>query len=370
MNRRDFISRTALLAAAPGLLPFVFRGPAGARAPRRILILGGTGFIGPYQVRYAVERGHRVTVFNRGRTPATLPTGVEELVGDRNGDLDALRGGEWDVVIDNPTTLPVWVRDAAAILRERARRYIFISTISVYADASRPGMDESGPLAEYRGADPLSETEESFQRNLPQLYGPLKAASEREAERWFPGRTTIIRPGLIVGPGDPTDRFTYWPVRMARGGEVLAPGEPTDPIQVIDVRDLAEWTIRMAEEEVAGQFHATGRPTPLGAALDAMRPLAERPVSVTFVPADFLLERGVRPWSDMPVWVPPRGDSEGFAQLDVSRALSRGLTLRPIGDTARDTLAWFRTLPAERQGALRAGISAEREAELLGEWGR
>ena len=356
------------MAAAPGLMAFVPGAPYLSREPKRILILGGTGFIGPYQVRYAVERGHHVTVFNRGRTPAELPAGVEELVGDRNGDLDALRDREWDVVIDNPTTLPVWVRDAAMILRERARQYIFISTISVYADTSRPGMDESGPLAEYRGADPLAETQESFEQNLPELYGPLKAASEREAERWFPGRTTVVRPGLIVGPGDPTDRFTYWPVRMARGGEVLAPGEPTDPIQVIDARDLAEWTIRLAEEEVVGTFHATGRPTGVGEALEAMRPLAERPVSLTFVPADFLLERGVRPWSDMPVWVPPRGDSAGFAQLDVSRATSHGLTFRPLAATARDTLAWFRTLPAERQAALRAGISPEREGELLRGW--
>lgn len=368
MKRRDFLRRTALLAAAPGLLPFAPSRGTARPVPKRILILGGTGFIGPYQVRYAVERGHRVTVFNRGRTPADLPENVIELVGDRNGNLEALHAGEWDVVIDNPTTLPVWVRDAATILRERARHYIFISTISVYADTSRPGMDESSPLAEYQGADPLSETQASFEAKLAELYGPLKAASEREAERWFPGRTTVIRPGLIVGPGDSSDRFTYWPVRMARGGEVLAPGEPTDPIQVIDARDLAEWTIRMAEEEVAGTFHATGQPLGIGAALEAMRPLAERPVSLTFVPADFLLEQGVRPWSDMPVWVPPHGDSAGFAQLDVSRATARGLTFRPLAATARDTLAWFRTLPGERQAALRAGISAEREAELLRGW--
>jgi 2'-hydroxyisoflavone reductase len=375
-TRRDF-----LLSAAGGALGLHGLRPGHAlvagssalpRKPLRILILGGTGFIGPYQVRYAIERGHQVTVFNRGRRQTGLPDAVEHLQGDRNNDLSALRGREWDVAIDNPTTLPFWVRDAASLLRDHVDHYVFISTISVYADTTRPGMDETTELARYRGEDPMAETVESFQQNAGALYGPLKALSEQEAERWFPGRTTVIRPGLIVGPGDPTDRYTYWPVRMARGGEVLAPGTRSDPVQIIDARDLSEWTIRMAERKVAGTFNATGPATPLtmGAMLGAMEPLAESPVDLTFVPAEFLAAQNVRPWSDMPTWIPPVGETAGFARVSIDRALAEGLTFRPGDVTARETLAWHRTRPAEQQAQLRAGISPEREAEVLGAWRR
>lgn len=367
MDRRDFLKRAAVLGAAPLLTGSTGRFPRQA-APLRILILGGTGFIGPYQVRYAVERGHQVTVFNRGRSQAELPAQVEQLTGDRNGDLESLRGRSWDVAIDNPTTLPVWVRDAASLLRESVGHYVFISTISVYADTSRPGMDETGELARYEGADPLAETMESFMANLGGLYGPLKAASEREAERWFPGRTTVIRPGLIVGPGDSSDRFTYWPVRVARGGEVLAPGTPEDPVQVIDARDLAEWTIRMVEQRSFGTYNATSPAMPAGEMLGSMRPLGAGDARFTWASAEFLEQQGVQPWSDMPVWVPPTGDSAGFSRLSVARAVEKGLTFRPVGQTAADTLAWFRTLPAERQAEMRAGLSPEREAEVLRAW--
>src|SRR5690606_12869657 len=186
---------------------------------------------------------------------------------------------------------------------------------------------------------------ESLGRNVGGLYGPLKAESEREAERGFPGRTTVIRPGLIVGPGDPTDRFTYWPVRIAPGGEVLAPGTPADPVQVIDARDLAQWTVRMAEQQAFGIYNATSTPMAIGAMLEAMLPLATGPASLSFVDADFLDAQGVQPWSHMPAWVPPVGEYAGFSRLDVSRAIQRGLTFRPIARTAADTLAWFRTLP-------------------------
>jgi 2'-hydroxyisoflavone reductase len=375
LSRRDFVRVTAIggLLGAAGLGTGCAPALVGAsRDPRplRLLILGGTGFIGPYQVRYAVERGHQVTVFNRGRRQSDLPESVEHLQGDRNNDLEALKGREWDVVIDNPTTIPVWVRDSASLLRDHAEHYIFISTISVYSDFARPGMDETSPLARYTGEDPMAETIESFFANPGPLYGPLKALSEQEAERWFPGRTTVIRPGLIVGPEDPTDRFTYWPVRVSRGGEVLAPGTPSDPVQVIDARDLSEWTIRMAEQRAAGIYNATGpaRTMGIGELLGAMEPLAREPVGFTWVPAEFLASQQVRPWADMPAWVPADGDSPGLLQVSVQRALEQGLTYRPIGETARDTLAWFRTLPAERQAQLRAGLSPEREAEVLRAW--
>jgi 2'-hydroxyisoflavone reductase len=231
--------------------------------PLRILILGGTGFTGPFQVKYALSRGHKVTVFNRGKThPGELPKEVEQLTGDRNGQLEALKGKQWDVCIDNPTTLPAWVRDAAQILKGNVERYIFISTISVYADTNT-GPDENTTLAKYEGADPYKETLEAMKASGYKTYGPLKALSEQETEKWFPGKSLIIRPGLIVGPRDETDRFTYWPVRTDRGGEVLAPGNPSDPVQFIDGRDLAAWTIRMAENKTFGIYNATGPNPPM-----------------------------------------------------------------------------------------------------------
>ncbi len=207
--------------------------------PLNILILGGTGFIGPHQVRYALSRGHKVTLFNRGRRPHDWPAGVEELSGDRDtNDYAALKGRKWDVCIDNPTTLPHWVRDAAAVLKGNIKHYVFISTISVYAETNKIGSDESARRENYVGKDAFAENSATLKENM-RLYGPLKAASEDEAHRQYSGHTTITRPGLIVGPGDETDRFTYWPVRLARGGDVLVP-PLTDPVQFIDVRDLAE----------------------------------------------------------------------------------------------------------------------------------
>lgn len=335
---------------------------------KRILILGGTGFIGPYQVREAIERGHQVTVFNRGSRAALLPPGVEHLKGDREGNLDALRDRTWDVTIDNPVILPAWVRTIGASLSERVGHYIFISTVSVYAGISKNGIVESDPTSTYEGADPFADSYESFRANMPRLYGPLKAVAEREAQRWFPGRTTIVRPGLIVGPDDPTDRFTYWPVRIAHGGEVLAPGTPNDPVQVIDVRDLAAWTIGIAERGATGIYNVTGRTTAIGDMLEAMRSLARQPVSFTFADADFLLANGVRPWSDMPAWLPPRGETAGVGRVNIDRALATGLILRPIANTAQDTLSWFESRPPDGRAQLRAGLSPERESQVLRSW--
>ena len=338
-----------------------------AVTPLRILILGGTGFTGPYQVRYALSRGHKVTTFNRGKThPGELPTEVEQLIGDRNGKLDALKGRQWDVVIDNPTTLPAWVRDAAQILKGNVERYVFISTISVYADTSN-GVDETAPLAQYDGPDPYKETLEAMRASGYKTYGPLKALSEQEAEKWFPGKTLIIRPGLIVGPGDETDRFTYWPVRIDRGGEVLAPGNSNDPVQFIDARDLAEWTIRMVENREIGIYNATGPAKPLGIGkmLDEIKDALNSNAKFTWVPANFLKQQSVEAWSNMPVWA---GDELGLARTNINRALAKGLTFRPLTETARDTLAWLKSQPQDRQSKLRAGLAPEREAEVLAAW--
>jgi 2'-hydroxyisoflavone reductase len=344
---------------------------AGTTRPLRILILGGTGFTGPYQVRYALGRGHRLTLFNRGRRPQHWPGPVEELVGDRDtGDLRALAGGEWDVCIDNPTSLPFWVRDVGRVLQGRVKHYVFVSTISVYASDREPGQDETAPLAEYKGADAMKETQQTLRANLEGLYGPLKALSEREAGKWFPGTTTVIRPGLIVGPGDESDRFSYWPVRLAAGGDVLAPGDGSDPVQFVDARDLAEWTIRVVEARTLGVFNAMGPATRLTMqgmvdGIVAAVGGAARPV---WVPAGFLERQKVAAWSDMPVWIPAQGDTAGASQRSNARAVHAGLTFRPLAATARDTLAWFRALPAERQRAPRAGIPRQREQEVLAAW--
>ena len=335
--------------------------------PLRILILGGTGFTGPYQVRYALSRGHKVTTFNRGKThPGELPNEVEQLVGDRNGKLDALKGRQWDVVIDNPTTLPSWVRDAAQILKGNVEHYVFISTISVYGEL-KTGPDENAPMEKYEGADPYKETLEAMKAGGYKTYGPLKALSEKEAEKWFPGKTLIIRLGLIVGPRDETDRFTYWPVRIDRGGEMLAPGSPDEPVQFIDARDLAEWTIRMAENRETGIYNATGpaKPSGISGMLDGIKAALKSNATFTWVAEDFLTQQKVEPWSDMPVWT---GKDSGLALAKIDRALNKGLTFRPLAETARDTLAWFKSLPQDRQAKLRAGLTPERETEVLAAW--
>ena len=376
-NRRDFLKLAAAGSGALGLgwvpRPLLGHTPdlrrvEPAQQPLRILILGGTGFTGPFQVHYAVARGHTVTVFNRGRREADLPDAVEHLIGDRNNDLKALEGREWDVVIDNPTMLPNWVRLSGKLLKDACRQYVFISTISVYADTSDVGMDETTPVLEYKGEkDPF--TLEMGQESI-QFYGELKALSEREAAYWFPGRTTIIRPGLIVGPRDESDRFTYWPVRIDRGGEVLAPNSPNDPTQIIDGRDLAEWTIRMVEQGNVGVFNATGpaQPRPFGEMLNGIKDAIGSTATFTWVDQDFLRQHEVRAWGELPVWVRQDPDNAGFMTVSVAKARARGLTYRPFAETARDTLAYHKSRPEERQATLRAGLKPEKEAAVLAAW--
>ena len=370
-TRREFLQTTAAAAGALGLGGLVGAGPADAvigraEKPLRILILGGTGFIGPQEVRYAVGRGHEVTIFNRGKTqPSLFPESfaqVEKLTGDRNGDLKALEGREWDAVIDNAAMIPRWVRDSAGLLKDSVGQYLYISTLSVFPGFPEPGMDETAPVATID--DPT--TEEVNGRT----YGPLKALCEREAEAAFPGRATVVRPGLIVGPGDPTDRWTYWPVRIDRGGEVLAPGDPTTLVRFIDVRDLTEWSIRLLEQQTTGVFNAVGPRSHLSMAemLYGIRSTTSVGISFTWVDADFLSEHEVRPWSDLPAWLPPRDGYEGYGAISRARAITAGLSFRPLAVTATDTVDWWNTLPAERRAEPKTGLTPGREAEVLAEW--
>ncbi len=376
-TRRTFLQTTAAVGGALGaglLARAAMASPSetassGGGGKMRILVLGGTGLIGPHLVRYAVARGHAVSTFTRGKTEADLPAGVERLVGDRADNLEALKGKTWDVVIDDSSSIPAWTRATAELLKDSVGRYLFTSSISVYADVSKPGVDENGKLAE------ISEEEAYEVSDVKQVlphYGALKVKCEEAARRVFGDRAIVVRPGLIVGPYDRSDRFTYWPVRIARGGEVLAPGTPEDPVQFIDVRDLAEWYVRLLDADGRGTYNATGPYAPLGMAemLYGIRAVTTKDCDWTWVDADFLekQEPPVQAWSEMTVWVPPTGEYAGFAQIDVSRAVGHGLTFRPLADTARDTLAWFESLPDERRSKMRAGLPADREREVLAAW--
>lgn len=377
LNRRHLLQLgglAGLAALAPTALANTSTATPASAAPGRklkILILGGTGFTGPHQVRYALSRGHQVTVFNRGRREIEWPGEVEELTGDRDtGNLESLKGREWDVCIDNPTSVPFWVRDAADVLAGKVGQYLFISTISVYASNATPGADEDAAVHVYEGKDAMAETRDSLRANMA-LYGPLKAACEAEAKKRFGDKTTIIRPGLIVGPGDETDRFSYWPLRVRKGGEVLAPSKDgADPVQFIDARDLAEWTIRMAEQGATGAYNATGpdHEQTVAGLLYGLRALTTTGARFTFVPAEFLAEQQVSPWGDMPVWVPGQGETAGFSRVSIARALAKGLTFRPLATTGADTLAWFDSQPEERRATVRAGIKPDREAAVLAAW--
>lgn len=374
-NRRQFLTTTASaalgLAAVDGArlpvgalsatAPLAPRGPA----PRalNILILGGTSFIGPHQVEYARQRGHTITLFNRGQTNTHLFPNIEKLIGDRNGDLRSLEGRNWDVVLDNSAQEPEWVRLTGELLRERVRRYILVSTRSVYADLSTVPSTAAAPV------HTVENTPVEAGRRQP--YGLRKALCEHEARAAFGERATIVRPGLIIGPGDETDRFTYWPVRIARGGEVLSPGDGTDPVQIIDVRDLCEWMVRLSENDTPGTFNAIGPfiPRPFDELLYGIRAVTSAETSFTWVDTDWLLERDVRPYSDLPVWMPARGRNLGFARFDLTPEVQAGLTFRPLAVTTADTLAWWAAQPPERQ-VLKTGLTAERETALLAEWAR
>jgi 2'-hydroxyisoflavone reductase len=321
----------------------------------RILVLGGTQFLGRHLVEAALARGHDVSTFNRGRTRPELFPGVERLVGDRDGDLAALEDGSWDAVLDTSGYVPRIVRASAELLEPRAGRYLFVSSISVYADVSRPGVTEDAPVAQL---------EEETEEHRGPAYGPLKALSEQVAQEVYGDRATIVRPGLIVGPWDPTGRFTYWPARVAAGGSVLAPEPREQPVQVIDGRDLAEFCVRLVEDGTGGVFNATGpaEPLMLEQVLEECRRVAASGAELVWVPADWLSEHEVAPWMELPLWLP--GDEyAGFQRIDVSRALAAGLRFRPLAETIADTLAWVRAGDAPTDAP--AGLARDKERELL-----
>lgn len=381
-DRRDFLKLTAAAGGALGLGlggPGALAGEGGRRiagapaaatpGPGRaisILILGGTGFIGPHQIRAAQDRSHAVTMFNRGQTRPNMFPNVEKLRGDRNGDLESLRGRSWDVVIDNSTARPDWVTLSAEFLRDQVGLYYYVSSRSAYTDYRTVPMTASQPTFTYETAE-IDRATADITR-LP--YGLAKAESEREIMRIMGDRWAVFRPGLIIGPGDPTDRFTYWPVRIHRGGEVLAPGDGSDPVQIIDVRDLCGWMIRSAEAGHTGAFNAVGpfNPRPMAELLYGIRAVTTAETTFTWVPREYLMERRVRPYAEMPVWMPPIEGREGFARFDLTSEVEHGLTFRSLADTTAATLEFHFSRSAERQAELRAGISAEREAEVLAEW--
>lgn len=351
-----------------------------APQPLRILFLGGTGFLGPHAVNHALSRGHHVTLFNRGRTNTHLfADSVDHLEGDRRTPdplegITALAQGEWDCVIDTSGYHPREVRASAGLLRSRVGHYIFVSTVSVYGDRAVEHMDESAQVAT------LDDPESADFRN-PANYGALKAYCEQAAEESMPGRVANVRPGLIVGPRDNTDRFSYWPVRLDRGGDVLCPGDGTDRVQFIDARDLARWIIHLAETNATGTFNALGPAyeLPISEFIGACKSSTSTPARLVWVETDFLQSHKVQMWSDMPLWIPARGDFAGVGTLSNAAAIKAGLAFRPIAQTTIDTIAWYKGQPDDpvrdgrvlrnhANGTMRSGLSPEREAEVLRAW--
>ena len=325
----------------------------------KVVILGGTQFVGRHVVDAARARDHEVTLFNRGQTNPDLFPEVEKLHGDRDGDLTALRGRYWDVVVDTSGYVPRIVRSSAELLADAVEQYVFVSSISAYADFSRPDTDESAPTGRLE--------DEAVEDVTGETYGPLKALCEWAVEEAMPGRTLIVRPGLIVGPYDPTDRFTYWPHRVARGGDVLSPGRADRVIQIMDARDLAEWIVRMVEARTTGTYNATGSDDGLtmGRLLEECRAVSGSDARFVWVDEQFLLDQGVTPWIELPVWMPGE-EYRGVLAVDVSRAVAAGLTFRPLADTVRDTLEWAANRSPEHEW--KAGMTPERERDILQIW--
>lgn len=334
-----------------------------------ILIIGGTRFLGRYLVTAALARDHKITLFNRGNHSIDAPADVESIAGDRHTDLHKLKGRRWDAVVDTCGHLPQAVLATAEVLTDSVNRYVFISSQNAYADVSVPGITEEYSRATLTSEqiDRANAIDTKGQPAYGALYGPLKAGCERAAEEMMPNRVLVLRPGLIVGPYDYSDRFTYWVARVAAGGQVLAPGRPERFIQFIDVRDLAEWTIRMIERDGVGAYNAHGRPGVLTMQnlLAECKLVSNSDAEFVWAGEDFLLREGVAAWSEMPLWLPEEAAPhlKGFMFIDPSKAIAGGLTFRPVRETIEDTLAWFRTESPNE--ALKAGLDSDKERALL-----
>ncbi len=364
-TRRDFLGSAIAIGAATAFDPrSIFASPA----PKKILVLGGTGFVGPHNVRAALARGHTVSVFNRGRSGAGMfGKDVEELVGDRSNNLDALKGRKWDAVIDESAsggpTAADWVKLSANLLKDSVDQYLFISTRSVYFDLSSVPMTAAAPVYTLENT-PLREGQA-----MP--YGHGKAYAEKEAHKAMPGRVTVVRPGLIIGPGDDTDRFTYWPFRVAKGGEMLAPGDGKDHVQIIDVRDLMEFSVKLVEDKTFGVFNGVGpdKGRPFKDFLERIEKAVGGDPKFTWVDTDFLIENGANPYSSqLPGYQVMRGRTAGFARFDLRPEIKAGLKFRPIEVTAKETLEWYNAGPGKTQPWTKVGMKPEREKELLTKW--
>ncbi|HEY5927668.1 MAG TPA: NAD-dependent epimerase/dehydratase family protein [Kofleriaceae bacterium] len=338
-------------------------------APKSILVLGGTGFLGPHVITTALARGHKVTMFNRGKTRPELFPDVEKLRGDRDGKLESLQGRQWDAVVDTSGYVPRIVKMSAELLAPNVKQYIFISSISVYAAGAPVGADESAPLEKL-----LDPTSEDIKGNDFKNYGALKALSEQAAEAAMPGRTANIRPGLIIGPGDMTGRFTHWPTRFAEGGAVLCPGDGSTPVQFIDGRDLGDWIVHLIENNTVGVMNAIGpeKPITMKEVITQVSVAVgdkERVATPVWVDWKFLEKHEVAPWAEMPMWIPNEGEDAGFGTTSKARALEAGIRFRPVGDSAKDVLAWLDTLPQDqRKRARSSGIKRDKEDKILAEW--
>ncbi len=322
----------------------------------KILIIGGTRFLGRHLVESALARGHEVTLFNRGKTNPDLFKQIQTISGDREKDLDQV-SGTYDAVIDTCGYFPRIVRMSAEALKDKVRSYVFISSISVYDGFGKIGINESDPVGKI--------ADETIEEITGESYGPLKALCEKAVQDVFGDRSLIIRPGLIVGPNDPTDRFTYWPVRVARGGDVLVPEKPAAPIQIIDVRDLSDFVIELLQQNVFGVFNATGpeHELNLGTMLEVCKQVSGSDANFKWASVEFLNQNQVAPWSDMPAWVPDTPEDAGLSRVDISKAIRAGLKFMPLEKTIRDTLEWEKSRPSDHEW--RAGLKPEREKELL-----
>ena len=357
MKRREILQMIAAATTAP-----IFGQRAFAAAkPLRVLILGGTGFIGPHTIAALGRGGHQITLFNNDKESAKKFPELESLFGDRDGKIETLSGREWDVVIDNSGYVTRHVKLTADALKDRVGHYIFISSISAYADLTKPGIDEDYPLATLKDPNVEKVTEET--------YGGLKAACENVVRASYGSRYTVIRPTYIVGPGDPTDRFTYWPVRVSQGGEMLAPGTSGDPAQFIDVRDLAEFIAVCAGHRYVGNFNLCNPPrsVSMGQLLDSSRKISKGVTKVVWVDEKFIEAQKFK-GNEIPIWSPTRGEYAGAGLVKSARAVAKGLKFRPLDVTVSDTLAWHAARPAERREKLRAGLTMDQERALLEAW--